>query len=310
MPVARTAVVRPQGFHRMLARRGWWFAIPGLIVVALVTIFPIGYSMWMSLNKVTFGTNGVRMQFAGFYNYGLLDQSANFWYSLGFTVGYTVVTVAAELVLGLGMALVMRQVTGARSLLLTLLLLPWSLITVVSAELWRYIDDGTYGVLNAVWTGLHLANHPIAWLGTTPLAVVSVMLADIWKTTPFVAVILLAGLQMLNGEVLEAARIDGAGGWQSLRYVVLPLLAPTMAVALLFRVLQAFGLFDLPFVLTGGGPGIATSSLGLFAWQVMFQDLYFGPGAAIATVSAVLVLLACLMGLRLFRRQVMEGEAS
>jgi multiple sugar transport system permease protein len=305
-PVVATPRPTTRGFRTRLARRGWWFAIPGLTVVALVTVFPIAYSLWMSVNRVTLGYTGMSLHFEGLANYRLLVQSPDFLYSLLFTIGFTVVTVSVELVLGLGMALVMYTLTGAKSTLLTLMLLPWSIITVVSAELWRYIDNGTYGVLNAVFMGLHLANQPIVWLGTTPLAILSVVVADVWKTTPFVGIILLAGLQMVDQAVLEAARIDGAGGWSLFWFVMLPLIEPAMAVAVLFRLLQAFGVFDLPFVLTGGGPGIATSSLGLFAWQVMFQDLDFGPGAAIAVVTTLLVLGVSLLSLRLFRRQVEE----
>ena len=157
--------------------------------------------------------------------------------------------------------------------------------------------------------GVGLLNHPVTWLGTPILAIISMMVADIWKTTPFVAIILLAGLQMIAGDLYEAADIDGASAGYKFWRITVPLLRPTIALSVLFRVLQAFGLFDLPFVLTGGGPGHATESLALLGYQVMFQDLNMGRGAAIAASTTLIVLLASLVVLRVFRAQVEEGAS-
>src|SRR5262249_48247375 len=140
--------------------------------------------------------------------------------------------------------------------------------------------------------------------GTPASAVIGLMIADVWKTTPFVAIIVLAGLVMLPRDVFEAAEIDGASGWYTFWHVTLPLLRPTIALAVMFRVLQAFGLFDLPYVMTGGGPGTATQSLAILAYNALFKNLSFGPGAAVATSTALLVLLGCLAALRVFRTQV------
>ncbi len=130
------------------------------------------------------------------------------------------------------------------------------------------------------------------------------MVADIWKTTPFVAVIVVAGLVMLPGEIFEAASVDGASGWTTFFKITLPLLRPTIAIAVLFRILQAFGLFDLPFVLTGGGPGTATTSLAILSYKVMFEDIAYGPGAAVAVSATLLVILGSLAFLKVFRSQV------
>jgi multiple sugar transport system permease protein len=130
------------------------------------------------------------------------------------------------------------------------------------------------------------------------------MVADIWKTTPFVAIIVLAGLVMLPGDIYEAAEIDGASGWYTFWHITVPLLRPTLALAVMFRVLQASGLFDLPYVLTGGGPGTSTTSLAVLGYDAMFKNLDFGGGAAVATSTALLVLLGCLLALRTFRVQV------
>jgi multiple sugar transport system permease protein len=171
------------------------------------------------------------------------------------------------------------------------------MITVINAELWQYIYEGTYGVAGALF-GLHDI------LGNPLQAIIGLMIADIWKTTPFVAIIVLAGLVMLPGDIYEAAEVDGSSGWSTFWRITVPLLRPTLAIAVLFRVLQAFGLFDLPFVMTNGGPGTATTSLAILGYKAIFQNLDFGTGAAVATTTALLVLIGCLVSLRAFKVQV------
>jgi multiple sugar transport system permease protein len=217
-----------------------------------------------------------------------------------------VITVTIEMVLGTLVALVLERLTRARAWLMALLLMPWALITVVSAELWAYIYNGVYGVLDTILGALGV--HDLDVLGTPLQASIAMGVADVWKTTPFVAIMVLAGLVMLPGEVVEAARVDGAGGWTIFWKIRLPLLRPALAVAVLFRILQAFGLFDLPYVLTGGGPGTSTESLAVLGYKVLFNDLEFGPGAAVAASTALIVLVFCLVFLKVFRTQVGEQE--
>jgi multiple sugar transport system permease protein len=241
-----------------------------------------------------------------FSNYNLLLNSSLWRDALFFTVYYTLVTVVVELVLGTCIALVLERLVAGRGWMMALLLIPWSMITVINAELWAYIYNGTYGVADYILGALGF--HPVI-LGTPGPAIIGLMIADIWKTTPFVAIIVLAGLVMLPGDVYEAAEMDGASGWYTFWRITLPLLRPTIALAVMFRVLQAFGLFDLPYVMTGGGPGTSTQSLAILAYNALFKNLAFGPGAAVATTTALLVLLGCLASLRVFRVQVgQEGS--
>ena len=277
---------RPDINRKRLARMGWGFSAPALLVIAAVTIFPIVYSVVMSLNNVTVTGNGFSLDGFTFSNYNLLVHSSLWRDALFFTVYYTVVTVIVELVLGTCIALVLERLAAGRGLMMALLLIPWSMITVINAELWAYIYNGTYGVADSILNAFGLG-HPVI-LGTPTPAIIGVMIADIWKTTPFVAIIVLAGLVMLPGDVYEAAEVDGASGWTTFWTITLPLLRPTIALAVMFRVLQAFGLFDLPFVLTQGGPGHATTSLAILGYDAMFQNLSFGPGSAVATTTAVL----------------------
>jgi multiple sugar transport system permease protein len=304
---AAPPVPRPDINRKRLARMGWGFSAPALIVIAAVTIFPIVYSVIMSLNTVTVTGNGFSLDGFTFSNYNLLVHSSLWRSALFFTVYYTVVTVIVELVLGTCIALVLERLVAGRGWMMALLLIPWSMITVINAELWAYIYNGTYGVADSILNVFGLG-HPVI-LGTPTPAIVGLMVADIWKTTPFVAIIVLAGLVMLPGDVYEAAEMDGASGWYTFWHVTLPLLRPTIALAVMFRVLQAFGLFDLPYVMTNGGPGTATQSLSILAFHALFQNLAFGPGAAVATSTALLVLLGCLATLRVFRAQVgQEGN--
>ena len=281
---------------------GWLFAAPALIFVAGVTIFPILYSVVMSLRNVNATGNGFIMKGITGANYSAVFGAHIWRYALGFTVVYTVITVVVELVLGTAIALVLERLTAGRGWMMALLLIPWSMITVINAELWGYIYEATYGVLQAILGAVGLG-HPNV-LGTPTPAIAGMMVADIWKTTPFVAIIVLAGLVMLPGDVYEAAEMDGASGWYTFWHITVPLLRPTLALAVMFRVLQAFGLFDLPYVLTGGGPGTSTTSLAVLGYDAMFKNLDFGGGAAVATSTAVLVLLGCLLSLRTFRVQV------
>jgi multiple sugar transport system permease protein len=295
-------VGRPDVNRKRMARLGWAFSAPALIVVAAVTIFPIVYSVIMSLNNVQVTGSGIQLNGFTGNNYSVVFQNSTWHYALGFTIIYTFITVLVELVLGTLIALVLQRLTSGRGWMMALLLLPWSMITVINAELWLYIYNGVYGVADAILNAVGLGHPNI--LGTNTPAIIALMIADIWKTTPFVAIIVLAGLVLLPGDVFEAAEVDGSSGWSTFWRITVPLLRPTLALAVLFRVLQAFGLFDLPYVLTNGGPGTATTSLAILGYNAIFKNLSYGPGAAVATTTALLVLLGCLLSLRTFRVQV------
>jgi len=294
---SRGLVGRRDVNRRRMARLGWGFSAPALFIVNAVTIFPIVYSVVLSLSNVTVTGNGINLGGATGSNYVQVVENSTWQYALGFTIIYTIITVLVELVLGTLIALVLQRLAAGRGWMMALLLIPWSMITVINAELWQYIYEGTYGVAGALF-GLHDI------LGNSLQAIIGLMIADIWKTTPFVAIIVLAGLVMLPGDIYEAAEVDGSSGWSTFWRITVPLLRPTLAIAVLFRVLQAFGLFDLPFVMTNGGPGTATTSLAILGYKAIFQNLDFGTGAAVATTTALLVLIGCLISLRGFKLQV------
>ncbi len=288
------------GIQASYARTGYALLLPAVLVIGLVTLFPIAYSIWISFHHVRLSLQGTQYTWAGLANYVLIFHSGEFWYSLTFTVLYALSTVLIELVLGMVLALVMNYPIRGRGVAMAVMLIPWSLITVISAEMWAYIYNASYGLLNYFFVGMGLAHHPIVWLGTPNLAIMSMVIADVWKTTPFVALILLAGLQLIPPELYEAATIDGATGWVSFWKITIPLLSGSLLLSVLFRMLQAFGIFDLPFVLTGGGPGHSTTSIAIFAWKVMFRDLHFGPGSGIAVITVLVNLVLALIFIRIF----------
>ena len=306
-PAAAPLVGRPDVNRKRMARLGWMFTAPALLIVAGVTIFPIVYSVVISLSNATVSGNGIALNGFTTANYSLVLKNSTWHYALAFTIIYTLITVVVELVLGTMIALVLERLTAGRGFMMALLLIPWSMITVINAELWGYIYQGTYGVADAILNAVGLGSPNI--LGQSTSAIIGLMIADIWKTTPFVAILVLAGLVMLPGDIYEAAEVDGSSGWSTFWRITVPLLRPTLALAVLFRVLQAFGLFDLPYVLTNGGPGTATTSLAILGYNAIFKNLSFGPGAAVATTTALLVLIGCLLSLRTFRVQVgKEGD--
>lgn len=301
---ASEVVGRPDEHRRRMARLGWMFTTPALLFIGIVTLFPIGFSVLLSFEHVNVTGNGFQLQGLTTANYSLVLGASIWQYALGFTLYYTAITVVVELIIGTMIALVLERMVAGRGWMMALLLVPWSLVTVISAKLWAYIYDPTYGIADSILHTLGLGNPVI--LGGNTSAIVAMMVADIWKTVPFVTIIVLAGLVMLPQDIYEAAEVDGASGWTTFWKITFPLLRPTIALAVLFRVLQAFGLFDLPFVLTQGGPGHQTTSLAVLGYDVMFNNLNFGPGAAIATTTAVIVVLGCLLFLKVFRSQADE----
>ncbi len=298
--------MRVSRLERKYALAGYAMLAPALLVIALVTIFPIGYSVWMSLNNISSTYSGFQFSFAGLSNYITVFHAPIFWQSLLFTVMYAAVTVIVEMVLGLLVALALNQPIRGRGVAIAVMLVPWTLITVISAQMWGYIYNGIYGVLNAVLMSLHIINTQVLWLGAPTSATISIMIADIWKTTPFVTMILLAGLQLIPSDLYESAKIDGATGWRSFWNVTFPLLRPSLGLAALFRILQAFGLFDLPFVLTNGGPGTSTEPIAMLAYKAIFNDGNFGTGTAVAVSTVGIVILLALLSLKALRTQVGE----
>ncbi len=309
MPLARAVgerhLRRPWTLRQRLEREGYLFITPAYVVIAAVMIFPIIYSVWMSLNRVRLFGTSLLYHFVGLGNFRILIHAGVFWHSVIFTVSYAIITVFVELFIGILLAVgVNHSIKRGRTVLLVMMIIPWTLVYAVSAQMWSYMFNGIYGIINFFFVSLGIVTQPVDWLGGPLLATLSIMVADVWKTTPFVAIILYAGLQKIPLELYEAAAIDGAAGMIRFVRITFPLLRGSIAIAALFRVLQASGLFDLPFIMTAGGPGTSTESIAMLSWTTMFRDFQFGPGVSIAVFTIVVVVLVCVAFLALFRAQI------
>ena len=279
-------------------RLAWLLVSPALLVTAAVALFPLAWTVWESLHHHDLRMPWLGRPFAGLANYAEILGDTRFWGAMLHTLFFTAVTVALELGLGLFLALAMNQAFRGRGLVRAAVLVPWAIPTVVAALLWRFLFDTQAGIANAALTGLGVLDEPIVWFVHAATAWVPVILADVWKTTPFVALLLLAGLQGIDPALYEAAAVDGAGVWRRLWSVTLPLLKPALAVSLIFRTLDAFRVFDLIYVLTGGGPGTATEPIALYAFNALFSNLRFGYGAALSVIVFLVTFLLALLYLK------------
>ncbi len=270
-------------------RTGWFLIIPALLIMSLVFVYPIGRAFWLSFFTENLGTE-LMPEFSFPANYIRMVNDGRFWHSIWNTSVFTFVSIACELVIGMLIALVLDQSFRGRGLVRTVSLIPWALPTAVMGLAWAWIFNDQYGVANDVLRIIGFDG--ITWLGEPTWAMVALIVADIWKTTPFIAIILLAGLQSISGDLYEAHSIDGATPWQSFWQITVPLVAPQIIIALLFRFAQAFGIFDLVQVMTGGGPAGATETVSIYIYATVRRYLDFGYGAALVVVTFMLLILA------------------
>jgi multiple sugar transport system permease protein len=284
---ARLPRRRRRSVFRAERRLGAAMLAPSLAVIALVAAYPIGYAVWLSLNEYSVITPGLS-RFVGFDNYSEALGSSEFWGAMVTTLVFTAVSVGLELVIGLGMALVMHQAFRGRPLLRAVVLVPWAILTVVTAITWRTIFEPELGFVNSMLNSLSLPGGDIVWLGEEGYALAVMILADVWKTAPFMALLILAGLQGIPDELHDAAKVDGASTWQRFRSVTLPLLVPAITVALIFRTLDALRIFDLPYVLTKGANG--TETLSLIAQEELVTNRNTGLGSALSVLTFLTVM--------------------
>ncbi|MHB1045532.1 MAG: carbohydrate ABC transporter permease [Thermoanaerobaculia bacterium] len=263
---------------------------PVLVLLALVVAIPALRVVLLGFTRTELD-DGVVSSWAGLATHARTFGDGRFLSALRNTALFTSLSVLLEVTLGTALALLLDRPFRGRGALRAVVLVPWALPTSVMALAWAWIFHDTFGMANDLLLRLGLLGEPVAWLAEPATAMGALVVADAWKTTPFVALILLAGLQGVPQEVLEAARVDGAGPWQRFRRITLPLLVPSLVVATLFRSIQAWGAFDLVYVMTGGGPGGSTETLSLYAFQSWFRYLDFGYGAAVAVQGMLVALL-------------------
>ncbi len=271
---------------------------PSLFVILLVAAYPIGYAIWLSLHQYSLIHKGLS-RWSGFSNYSDYlwgGHHQEFWGAFKTTFLFTGISVSLELVLGLAMAVAMHQAFRGRAILRATVLVPWAILTVVTAMTWRTIFEPDLGFANTLFRTLHLPGAHVVWLGQSGYALAVLIFADVWKTAPFIALLLLAGLQVIPEDVYDAAKVDGATAWQRFRRITLPLLTPAILVALIFRTLDALRIFDLPYVLTQGTNG--TETLSLQAQQTLVKDGVIGLGSALSVLTFVTVMLVSFLYIR------------
>lgn len=278
-------------FEQRRRRTGLFFVAPALIVLAAILFYPIVDSILLALQKVQLAGGAVTQEWTGFGNFERLFADAVFWKAARNTAYFSVMEVVLVTLLSLGVALLLNHPFGRSGFFRILLIVPWALAPVANAVLWKWILNANYGVLNGLLKSLGVIDNNQVWLGTPFSALNFLLIVDVWKSVPFVALLMLAGLQRVPQSLYRAAYMDGAGPWRSFLHVTLPTMRGVIAIAIVLQTIWSLRVFDLVFVLTRGGPADATVLLNLLAYRVTFNFLDLGYGAAIANVIFALTFL-------------------
>ena len=268
---------------------------PSLVIMVLVAAVPIGYAIWLSIHQYSVRQAGLS-RFVGLDNYVSALVDGSWWTAFGQTFLFAGLSVSLEIILGTAMALLLNMAFRGRGLLRTVVLVPYAVLTVVSAITWRTMFEPNLGLVTTVLSGLGLPGGEVVWLGEQGYAMAVIVIADVWKTTPFVALLVLAGLQVIPGDIYEAAELDGATKWKTFANITLPLLKPAIVLAAIFRTLDALRVFDLPFVLTRGANG--TESMSMLAYQELRENRLIGEGSALSILTFITVMTVSLIYIR------------
>ncbi|WP_437933968.1 carbohydrate ABC transporter permease [Sorangium sp. So ce341] len=288
-------------FEERRQRRAWLFLLPTLVVVAFVALYPLAQTFYLSFTNARLGT-GEPATLVGAQNYVDLVQDSYFHDAVLLTVFFTVVTVLSELALGLGIALLVNSQFKGRSAVRAAMLIPWAIPTVISAQMWKWMYNDVYGVFNDLLVNrLGVLPRNVAFVADPDVSFWAVAIIDIWKTTPFMALLLLAGLQLIPSDLYEAARVDGATPLQQFTRITLPLLKPSMLVALIFRTLDALRVFDVFFVMFGNRPDMQT--MATYAQQTLVSVSNIGYGSAISVALFLIIAVFILIYLAVFRTE-------
>lgn len=295
-------------YNRRRFRMGLWFTAPAVIVLIAVLAYPIVASWVLSFLRVRFAGQGLSFQFYGLNNYAHMLTNELFRESLVRSIYFTFIEVVVVLFLALIVALMLNHPLGRHAFFRVVLLVPWALAPVANAVLWKWIYNANYGILNQILVGFGIIEKSIVWLGSPRLALNMILLADIWKAVPFIALLLLAGLQNIPSYLYKAAKLDGANTWQQFRHVTLPGLKTTIVISIVLQSIWALKVFDLIYVLTKGSPADSTVLLNYLSWRETFSNLNVGYGAAIANVLFVMMFMLALVYIRALRPRQTQTE--
>ena len=292
---------RSQGYIGRRRRTGIVLVTPALLVLLAVLGYPIVASIIISLQHMQAGGGSFSGTWAGLDNYAQALSDPSFGVALRNSIYFTAVEVAVVVGLGLVVALLLNHPSGRSGFFRVILLIPWALAPVANATIWKWIYNANYGILNVILLQLGIIHQNVVWLGDTTLALNAMLLADIWKSVPFIALLLLAGLQNVPPILYRAAKLDGASAWQTFRHVTLPQLRTTLLITVVLQSIWALKVFDLIYVLTKGGPADSTVTLNFLAYRVTFNFGDIGHGAAIADILFLLMFVLALAYVRTFR---------
>lgn len=288
-------------FNRKRYQMGIWFTLPTILILLSVLAYPIIASLILSFHKVRFVIQGLTYEFIDFANYATLIANQTFIDSFYRSVYFTVVEVLSVLVLAMIVALLLNHPLGRHSFFRVALLIPWALSPVANAVLWKWIYNANYGILNYILLNLGVIDKNVVWLGKPGLALNMILIADVWKAIPFIALLLIAGLQNIPNYLYRAAKLDGANAWQRFVHVTLPGLKTTIIISVVMQSIWALKVYDLIYVLTKGSPADSTVLLNYLAWRETFSNLDIGYGAAIANVLFMMMFLLALVYIRILQ---------
>ena len=290
-------------------RQAWWLVLPTLIVLAATAGWPLVRTIYFSLTDAQLADLGAR-QFVGLANYigesGIL-RDAEWWHAVSNTLLFSVSTVLLETLIGLGVALLLNTPSKVQGLLRAAVLVPWAIPTVVSAKMWSWMLHDQFGIINALLINLHLIDRGLAFTADPQLAFPTIILVDVWKTTPFMALLILAALQMVPGDCYEAARVDGVPRWRVFRYITLPLIMPGILVAMIFRSLDALRVFDVIYVMTSNSH--VTKSMSVYVREQLIDFQQVGYGSAAATLLFFIIALCTTLYMGFTRSKIDPGSA-
>ena len=293
----------PSKYQRSRFRLGVWFTLPAVVILLVVLAYPILASLILSFQDISLTPQGVVGNFIGFDNYLRLWHAGLFREALFRSMYFTFAEVILTLTFGLLVALLLNHPVGRHAFFRVALLVPWALAPVANAVLWKWIFNANFGILNVILISTGVIEQNVVWLGRPWLALNMLLLADVWKAIPFIALLLLAGLQNIPSHLYRAARLDGANTWQAFVYVTLPGLQTSLVIAAVLQSIWALKVFDLIYVLTKGSPADSTVLLNYLAWRETFSNLDIGYGAAIADVLFMLMFLLALTYIRALRQR-------
>ena len=288
-PAPRRRRRRGTKLQRRQTRIGWILLLPSLAVVGFVAFYPLGKTVYQSFTNQEFLAGIEPTKWVGLDNYRELWHDTIFRDAVWLTVKFTLITVSFEFVLGLIIALVVNSSFKGRGAMRAVMLVPWAIPTVVAAKMWQWMLDDVFGVINDILMKLHIISHPHAWISDPATSLAAVSAVDIWKTTPFVALLLLAGLQVIPRDLYEAASVDGANQLQQFWRITLPLLLPAILVTLIFRTLDALRVFDVFFVFFGNRQD--TQTMAVYAQSTIVGDGHVGYGAAVSVAIFLIISL-------------------